>query len=105
MGQIIGAIAAETRTEAMRAAKAVVMTYKELVPIFTIQVYFKLFHACSSCIILRLFKLANQVIVKIKYYFNKSKINLEYNIRNILLLHSYYTTAKCPMEYDNLISM
>ena len=39
VGQIIGAIVAETRTGAIRAAKAVVVTYKELVPIFTIQVY------------------------------------------------------------------
>ena len=37
-GQIIGAIIAETRTEAQRAATAVVVEYEELSPIFTIQV-------------------------------------------------------------------
>jgi xanthine dehydrogenase molybdopterin-binding subunit B len=37
-GQIIGAIVAETRTEAQRAAQAVVVEYEELTPIFTIQV-------------------------------------------------------------------
>ncbi|KAI0219543.1 Xanthine dehydrogenase/oxidase [Lamellibrachia satsuma] len=36
-GQIIGAIVAETRTEAIRATKAVVVKYEELTPILTIQ--------------------------------------------------------------------
>ncbi|KAI0238599.1 Xanthine dehydrogenase/oxidase [Lamellibrachia satsuma] len=36
-GQIIGAIVAETRTQAIRATKAVVVKYEELTPILTIQ--------------------------------------------------------------------
>ena len=37
-GQVIGAVIAETRTQAQRAAKAVVVKYEELTPILTIQV-------------------------------------------------------------------
>ena len=70
MGQIIGAIAAETRTEAIRAAKAVVMTYKELEPIFTIQVYSTSSHICCRFITLHQFELALQVIIKNNYYLN-----------------------------------
>ncbi|KAK2191207.1 hypothetical protein NP493_57g06060 [Ridgeia piscesae] len=36
-GQVIGAVIAETRTQAQRAAKAVVVKYEELTPILTIQ--------------------------------------------------------------------
>ena len=37
-GQVIGAIVAETQTEAQRAAKAVKVQYEELEPIITIEV-------------------------------------------------------------------
>ena len=44
-GQIIGAILAETRSEAQRAAKAVHVTYEVLEPIITIKVRLFLIYA------------------------------------------------------------
>ena len=38
-GQVIGAILADTKSQAQRAAKAVKVTYEELEPIVTISVY------------------------------------------------------------------
>ena len=38
-GQVIGAILADTKSHAQRAAKAVKVTYEELEPIITIPVY------------------------------------------------------------------
>ncbi len=40
MGQIIGAIVAETREQAKQAAKQLVITYQDIQPVFfTIEVY------------------------------------------------------------------
>ena len=47
-GQVIGAIVAETQTEAQRAAKAVKVQYEELEPIITIEVTYALMYIVST---------------------------------------------------------
>ena len=43
-GHIIGAVLAETKIQAQRAAKAVKVTYEDLEPIITIEVRNTVFH-------------------------------------------------------------
>lgn len=60
MGQVIGAVVADTQVHAQRAAKAVKVEYEELEPIITIKV--------RSCILFHFWKYRIPFFNIIRYY-------------------------------------